>query len=87
MMKEINEIVKERGAEVEAIRADYEALKEIIFDRLVKAIAEKRTAGYYDDYTRNAVAMERWTVLKDIIDQANLESEYNAYVRANREVE
>ena len=81
----MNEIVKGRDDMLEAIRADHEILKGKLFEMLDEAIMEKYRAGLTDNYPRNLVAMERWTVLKQIVDDAGITGEFKAYRRAKKE--
>ena len=81
----MNEIVKGRDDMLVAIRDDYELLKSKIFDMLDEAIMEKYRAGLTDNYPRNLVAMERWTTLKQIVDDTGITGQFEDYRRAKKE--
>lgn len=87
----MNEIVKDRDDmiatltdENNAVKADYESLKGIIYRMTAEAIR----ANYYAPkgrFTECAVRMERWTTLMEIIESAELSAEFHAWRKENDE--
>lgn len=81
----INDVVKDRDEMLEATRADYEILKSKVFSKLYDAIEDKYSVGFGRDYTKNMVAMGKWTTLKEIVDAAGLASEFEDYYKSQKE--
>lgn len=81
----MNDVVKERDELLEATKADYEILKSKLFAKLYEAIEDKYSVGFGRDYTKNMVAMGKWSVLKEIVDAAGLASEFEDYYKAQKE--
>jgi hypothetical protein len=81
----MNDVVKERDELLEATKADYEILKSKLFAKLYEAIEDKYSVGFGRDYTKNMVAMAKWTVLKEVVDAAGLSAEFEDYYRETKE--
>lgn len=79
-VNDMNKVIKQKDDAADALRADYEKLKEDIFDKMDDAVISAWLAG--KDVHKTMKAMERYSVLEAIVSGNGLYEEYAAWKKA-----
>ena len=86
----MNDVVKERDERIAAlaeqndgIRADYEQLKNIIFEMTLQAVDKSYTTPK-GKLIETSVRLERWTTLYEVLERAGLTRDFSLWYKAEK---